>query len=255
MLSFDCGCDSPAPRKGPVCEVRVSGLPEELLTSAMMEVMLEQAGVEGDVVDFRLNSNSEADQGEAQAVIAFANGGAAKQFAVKVQGCKWGVESQITAKLTWLGATSSAAEPMAVVPESLAPESLPDPERLEGRSDVRVCLSEGIPAFVRGVGSQLSKEAAPFIPLSQAQKAEVEDHLSTEEILRAKTAYSEVSTDAGESEAEVERSGSKVAIAAEDQSAVFPSEHHNCSAGARSVRGPACANGRFRIFKALKFLF
>lgn len=182
-----------------VCQVHVTGLPSRLLSEAMLEAMVEQAGVdEAQVLGLKAMAKEGAlgldDLGDA--LVSFTNCAAAERFRAHMEGCRWGHGAQVMAR-TLL--REAKAAPRRDEPVSLVVNNL----------EVKALLNKEAPAFIH-LSSPLEGAAAPYSV--GAAVASLRGAGKSAGPLVPPTA-SEASTEVGESEAEMERDSPRRAAA------------------------------------------
>lgn len=90
-----------------VCKVVVTGLPNKLLSSVMMEAILQQAGLHDDEV---VGFSTEIGKTTGEASVSFVSESAANRCIAHFRGCKWDQSGRgVTAKLVHLAAPAKAA--------------------------------------------------------------------------------------------------------------------------------------------------
>lgn len=113
-----------------VCEVSIAGLPNKILSSSMMEAVLQQAGLEGCVVNLQMKMGKR----NGEAVVAFSNHAAAIRCMTHFQGCQWDSSGvNVTAHL--ITGQALTAEKISTTP----------PVGVLSRA---VACSQAVPAFV-----------------------------------------------------------------------------------------------------------
>mmetsp|Transcript_57114 Transcript_57114/g.165700 ORF Transcript_57114/g.165700 Transcript_57114/m.165700 type:complete len:299 (+) Transcript_57114:82-978(+) len=163
-LSVPVADVSPFAAKQPAFAVQISGLPSSVMTKVMLEVVLEQAGFDEEVVGMSLSKAS------GEAIVSFECPAVAQRCAAHFRGCRWDQSSGgVTAKLLPSMAAlppnsglSAAAQcfhptlkdlsPMSTVG---SPEAYISEASTSGTSDMemRYTLSAEAPAFVPGMNS------------------------------------------------------------------------------------------------------
>lgn len=191
-------------------QVHVSGLHNRLLNNAMMEAMLDQAGVEAAVLGFTTTVGHVC--GEAR--VNFWDYGSAARFVTHVQGCRWGQDSRVVAQIINLQAKAASAPRPSAPPRERRSKHAAVAKKVE----VRAMLEKDSPAYIR-VGTRLSPAAPEFVPPWAAAAEAVSATSSTGGLSSVASVWSkaasDVSTELGESEAELDAEApSKVSASA-----------------------------------------
>eukprot|EP00429_Kryptoperidinium_foliaceum_P023134 CAMPEP_0176133928 /NCGR_PEP_ID=MMETSP0120_2-20121206/67908_1 /TAXON_ID=160619 /ORGANISM="Kryptoperidinium foliaceum, Strain CCMP 1326" /LENGTH=293 /DNA_ID=CAMNT_0017469549 /DNA_START=51 /DNA_END=932 /DNA_ORIENTATION=- len=156
---------SPPGLEDVACEVKVSGLPRNLLTDLAMETILEQAGFDEDVIRF----NMKVGKTVGHVVIGFAYAEAAERCVEHFSGCLWG--QHISAEIVAAPGTRLSAA---------APVFQPWKQDAYGDGDTPCSLlsadaAEWMPK------SNLTAEAPEFVPMPKAATSETSTDLSESE--------------------------------------------------------------------------
>lgn len=179
----------------PACQVRISGLPDKLLTTPTIEVVFEEAGLWG-VVGFTLKRGKVC----GEAIVGFSSRVAAEHCVAHFSGCRWDPRGTIvSAKLfedksveSGHSKCSQAAEKMLPAPQAARSVSA-EPAFISTSSllvSFLLTSSKGTPTmFPAGRPALVAPMRKDIVPLER-EKAEL---------------GSDASTDAGESEPEEER--------------------------------------------------
>jgi len=176
-------------------QVHVLGLPNRLLSDAMLEAMTEQAGVDSMVLGFRTFPG----QSTGEAFVTFDNSFAASRFAAHVQGVRWGPGTKVVVRVV---------APKTPAPSKLRQQPAGTPAKKAG--ELRAHLKKDAPAYIH-VSSQLSAAAPAFVPLvayverSAETPVRVAAAAGAAEFACLSQAGSDVSTEIGESEAELDK--------------------------------------------------
>jgi len=196
-----------------VCSVRVSGIPNKLLTEPMMEAILEQAGLEYAVVDFTTKTGRPC----GEVTVGFSCELAAQRCISHFQQCQWDQSGkQVSAELIESKAAAWPFEADLPMFDAAAQEvdfaafrqmleadvagvfSSEASSHSSADASTSTGLSAEAPVWVPG--NSLSAEAAPFVPgcLNEEKALSRKSGMSK----RRPGAGSDTSTEIGESEDE-----------------------------------------------------